>query len=180
MARRHVVGFVQDGFGVSQRRSCKVLGAVRSTMQYRSRRGDDATLRAELLSLAAQRRRFGYRRLTVLLRRGGTVVNHKKVYRLYREEQLGVRRRRRKKLAAGTRIVLAPPTGPNQRWSMDFMGDSLATGRTFRISTSSTTTAARRSQRRSILVAWPPRRPHPRAHRTDAPAARHDRLRQRA
>ena len=69
----------------------------------------------------------------VLLRRGGTLVNHKKVYRLYREEQLAVRRRKRKKLAAGTRIILAPPTGPNQRWSMDFMGDSLATGRTFRI-----------------------------------------------
>jgi putative transposase len=102
-------------------------------MQYRSRRGDDAALRAKLVALAAQRRRFGYRRLTVLLRRGGTLVNHKKVYRLYREEQLAVRRRRRKKLAAGTRIVLASPTGPNQRWSMDFMGDSLATGRTFRI-----------------------------------------------
>jgi putative transposase len=132
-ARRLAVGWLQDGFGVSQRRSCKVLGAVRSTMQYRSRRSDDAVLRAQLLELAAQRRRFGYRRLTVLLRRGGTLVNHKKVYRLYREEQLAVRRRKRKKLAAGTRIILAPPTGPNQRWSMDFMGDSLATGRMFRV-----------------------------------------------
>ena len=132
-ARRLAVGWLQDGFGVSQRRSCKVLEAVRSTMQYRSRRGDDSALRAQLIELAAQRRRFGYRRLTVLLRRGGTLVNHKKVYRLYRQEQLTVRRRRRKKLAAGTRIILAPPTGPNQRWSMDFMGDSLATGRTFRI-----------------------------------------------
>ena len=132
-ARRLAVGWLQDGFGVSQRRSCRVVGAVRSTMQYCSRRGDDAALRAELLALAAQRRRLGYRRLTVLLRRGGTLVNHKKVYRLYREEQLAVRRRKRKKLAAGTRIVLASPTGPNERWSMDFMGDSLATGRTFRI-----------------------------------------------
>jgi putative transposase len=124
---------LQDGFGVSQRRSCRVVGAVRSTMQYRSRRGDDSALRAELVALAAQRRRFGYRRLTGLLRRGGTVVNHKKVYRLYCEERLTVRRRKRRKLAAGTRIVLAPPTAPNERWSMDFMGDSLATGRTFRI-----------------------------------------------
>ena len=83
--------------------------------------------------LAAQRRRFGYRRLAVLLRRAGQRINHKKVYRIYREEGLAVRRRKRKKLAAGVRIVLAPPTQPNQRWSMDFMGDSLASGRPFRI-----------------------------------------------
>jgi putative transposase len=132
-ARRLAVGWLQDGFGVSQRRSCRVLDVIRSTIQYRSRRPDDTALRAELIGLAAQRRRFGYRRLTVLLRRGGTCVNHKKVYRLYREERLAVRRRKRRKLAAGARIFLAAPTQPNQRWSMDFMGDSLATGRTFRI-----------------------------------------------
>ena len=132
-ARRLAVGWLQDGFGVSQRRSCRVLDVVRSTIQYRSRRPDDSALRGELIGLAAQRRRFGYRRLTVLLRRGGLLVNHKKVYRLYREAGLAVRRRKRRKLAAGARIVLAPPTQPNQRWSMDFMGDSLATGRTFRI-----------------------------------------------
>jgi putative transposase len=132
-ARRLAVGWLQDGFGVSQRRSCRVLAVVRSTIQYRSRRADDSALRTELVSLAAQRRRFGYRRLTVLLRRGGLHVNHKKVYRLYCEEGLAVRRRKRRKFAAGARIVLAAPTQPNQRWSMDFMGDSLATGRTFRI-----------------------------------------------
>lgn len=132
-ARRLAVGWLQDGFGVSQRRSCRVVGAVRSTVQYESRRPDDAAVRTELRSLAAQRRRFGYRRLTVLLRRAGQRINHKKVYRIYREEGLAVRRRKRKKLAAGVRIVLAPPTQPNQRWSMDFMGDSLASGRPFRI-----------------------------------------------
>jgi putative transposase len=132
-ARRLAVGWLQDGFGVSQRRSCRVLQVVRSTIQYRSRRPDDSALRTELVALAAQRRRFGYRRLTVLLRRGGMLVNHKKVYRLYTAEGLAVRRRKRKKLAAGARILLAPPTQPNERWSMDFMGDSLATGRTFRI-----------------------------------------------
>jgi len=132
-ARRLAVGWLQDGFGVSQRRSCRVLGAVRSTVQYQSRRADDTALRAELRILAAQRRRFGYRRLAVLLRRAGQRINHKKVYRIYREEGLAVRRRKRKKLAAGVRIVLASPTQPNQRWSMDFMGDSLASGRPFRI-----------------------------------------------
>jgi len=102
-------------------------------MQYRSHRPDDGPLRDELVALASQRRRFGYRRLTVLLRRAGTVVNHKKVYRIYRAAGLAVRRRRRKKLAAGARIVLTAPTQPNQRWSMDFMGDTLASGRPFRI-----------------------------------------------
>jgi len=131
-ACRRAVGFVQDGFGVSQRRACRTLGVARSTIQYRSRRPADCELRRELLTLA-QRRRFGYRRLTVLLRRQGRSVNHKKVYRLYREEGLTVRRRKRKKLAARARVVLPPPQHPNERWSMDFMGDSLASGRQFRI-----------------------------------------------
>ncbi len=130
-ARRLAVGFVQDGFGVSQRRSCEVLGVARSTCRYASCRGEDP-VRAPLRELAAQRPRFGYRRLALLLRREGWTVNDKRVYRLYRADGLAVRRRKRRKLAAGTRIVLAAPTRPNQRWSMDFMGDTLANGRTFR------------------------------------------------
>src|SRR5262249_58187087 len=63
---------------------------------------------------------------------GGGTCNHKRVYRVYREEQLAVRRRKRRKLVAGARIVLAAPTQPNERWSMDFMGDTLASGHTFR------------------------------------------------
>lgn len=132
-ARRRAVGFVQDGFGVSQRRACRTLGVARSTMQYQARRPADEELRGALLALAAQRRRFGYRRLTVLLRREGRCVNHKRVYRLYRAEGLAVRRRKRKKLAAGARVLLPAPGRPNERWSMDFMGDSLASGRQFRI-----------------------------------------------
>jgi len=130
-ARRLAVGFVQDGFGVSQRRSCGVLGVARSTCRYASQRSEDP-VRAPLRELAAQRPRFGYRRLGILLRRAGWRVNDKRVYRLYRADGLAVRRRRRRKLAAGTRIVLPVPTQPNQRWSMDFMGDTLASGRTFR------------------------------------------------
>jgi putative transposase len=132
MARRHVVGFVQDGFGVSQRRSCAVLGVNRSSCRYVGRRPDDP-IREPLRALAAQRPRFGYRRLTILLRRDGWTANHKRVYRIYRQEGLTVRRKRRKKLAAGARVTLPPPARPNERWSMDFMGDSLASGRTFRI-----------------------------------------------
>jgi putative transposase len=131
MARRQVVGSLQDGFGVSQRRAADALGAARSSIRYVSRRGDDP-IRMPLRELAARRPRFGYRRLGILLRGGGWPVNDKRVYRLYREERLAVRRKGRKKLAAGCRIILAAPTQPHERWSMDFMGDTLATGRTFR------------------------------------------------
>jgi putative transposase len=95
-------------------------------------RRQDEPLRAALRAVAMARPRFGYRRLHVLLRRDGWACNHKRVYRLYRAECLAVRRRRRRKLAAGCRVVLPVPTRPHARWSMDFMGDTLARGRTFR------------------------------------------------
>jgi putative transposase len=83
--------------------------------------------------LAQERRRFGYRRLHVLLRREGYVVNHKRLFRLYREEKLAVRRRGGRKRAIGTRAPMMLPTGPNQRWSLDFVSDQLADGRRFRV-----------------------------------------------
>jgi len=86
-----------------------------------------------LRELAAIRRRFGYRRLHVLLRREGVVMNHKKLRRLYREERLQVRRRIGRKRALGTRAPMAIPQGPNQRWSLDFVSDAFADGRRFRI-----------------------------------------------
>jgi putative transposase len=82
--------------------------------------------------LAEQRRRFGYRRLTILLRREGLRVNHKRVYRLYREEGLAVRRRRRKRIVRTSTAPLPPATRLNQRWTMDFIEDRLVTGRNFR------------------------------------------------
>src|SRR4029453_4839026 len=130
-ARRLAAGALQDGFGVSQRRACDALGVGRSPGRYVSRRGDDP-IREPLRALAAGRPRWGYRRLHILLQRAGWHCNHKRVYRVYREEQLAVRRRKRRKLVAGARIVLAAPRQPNGRWSMDFMGDTLASGRTFR------------------------------------------------
>ena len=86
-------------FGLSQRRACGLVGLARSTCQYRGHRDPVLILRERLRILAEQRRRFGYRRLTVLLRREGHRVNHKRVYRLYREEGLTVRRRRRNRMA---------------------------------------------------------------------------------
>lgn len=131
--RREAVAHLRIAYEVSERRACSALGADRSAIRYRSRRPDDALVRARLRELAAIRRRFGYRRLHVLLRREGIVMNHKKLRRLYREERLQVRRRGSRKRALGTRAPLALPQGPNQRWSLDFLSDALADGRRFRI-----------------------------------------------
>lgn len=120
---------------MSQRRAIRVIGADRKSVRYRSVRPDDSALRVRLRELAAQRHRFGYRRLLLLIRRDGVVVNHKRLRRLYREERLQVRRRNGRKRALGTRSPMAIPQGPNQRWSMDFVSDQLSDGRRFRIMT---------------------------------------------
>jgi putative transposase len=132
-ARREAVAHLQAAYGVSERRACAALGADRTSVRYRSSRPDDAVARTRLRELAAIRRRFGYRRLHILLRREGIVMNHKKLRRLYREERLQVRRRSSRKRALGTRAPMALPQGPNQRWSMDFLSDAMIDGRRFRI-----------------------------------------------
>jgi putative transposase len=109
------------------------MGVDRSSVRYRSRRPDDGLIRSRLRDIAAVRRRFGYRRLHILLRREGLLLNHKKLRRLYAEERLQVRRRGGRKRALGTRAPLALPQGPNQRWSLDFVHDQLSDGRRFRI-----------------------------------------------
>ena len=118
---------------MSERRACSVIGADRTSIRYRSRRPDDHDLRERLRALASERRRFGYRRLHVLLRREGHVVNRKKTQRLYREEDLSVRKRRGRKRATGTRAPLLTMAVPNARWSVDFVHDQFAPGRRFRI-----------------------------------------------
>jgi putative transposase len=117
----------------SQRGACRLVGIDPRVHRYRSSRPDDAGLRARLRELAGERRRFGYRRLHLLVKREGIVVNSKKLYRLYREEGLTVRKRGGRKRAVGTRAPMAIPQGPNQRWSLDFVSDSLSCGRRFRI-----------------------------------------------
>ena len=118
--------------GLSERRACKLAMLDRSTFQYPKQSDGDRRLRARLRDLANERRRFGYRRLLILLEREGWTVNHKKVYRLYREEGLAVRRRRGRKRALGTRRPIIVPDRVNQRWSLDFVSDALADGRRFR------------------------------------------------
>jgi putative transposase len=114
-------------------RACSTLATDRASVRYRSTRLHDEAIRARLRELASQRRRFGYRRLHVLLTREGNIMNHKKLRRLYREERLQVRRRLGRKRPLGTRAPMVIPQGPNQRWSLDFLSDALADGRRFRI-----------------------------------------------
>ena len=105
----------------------------RSVARYQCRASEPPGLRERLCALATERRRFGYRRLHLLLRREQFAVNHKRVYRLYREEGLGVRRRKRKRMCGVQRVPLAAPERSNQRWSMDFVSDSLRSGRRIRL-----------------------------------------------
>ena len=126
----------------SQRRACGLVGRAPKTYRYRSRRLDDARLRERLRELALERRRFGYRRLLILLRREGLTLNHKRLFRLYCAERLMVRKRGGRKRALGTRAPMTIPQGPNQRWSLDFASDVLSDGRRFGSWWWSTTSAA--------------------------------------
>jgi putative transposase len=132
-AKREAVAHLRSAFDMSERRACKTINCVRTTVRYRSRRPDDIKLRQRLRALAHERRRFGYRRLHVLLRREGFVVNHKRLFRLYREERLVVRRRGGRKRALGTRAPMLVPQHPNDRWSLDFVADQFIDGRRLRI-----------------------------------------------
>jgi transposase InsO family protein len=118
---------------MSERRACRVIDADRKSVRYRSTRDDDAGLREKLRELANQRRRFGYRRLHILLRREGVMINRKKTQRLYQEEGLAVRRRRSRRRAVGTRAPAPVLALPNQPWSLDFVHDQMASGRRFRV-----------------------------------------------
>ena len=120
---------------MSERRACKAIGCCRMTMRYQTTRADDTRLRQRMRAIAQERRRFGYRRLHVLLKREGYLINHKKLFRLYREEKLTVRRRGGRKRAIGTRAPMQVPMMPNDRWSLDFVSDQLTCGRRFRILT---------------------------------------------
>jgi putative transposase len=133
--KRAVVQFFQVGFRVSERRACQVAGVARSSCRYQSQARDQTPLRQRLRELAAVRVRYGYRRLHVLLRREGWPINHKRVYRLYRDEGLSTRTKYRKKRVSLPRVVPPPAQRPKERWSIDFLTDSLVDGRRFRVMT---------------------------------------------
>ena len=131
-ARREAASYLQASYQVSQRRAGRLLSLSNSSLRYRSRRPEAADLRQRLRELAVERPRYGYQRLWVLLRREGWQVNHKRIYRLYREEGLKLRKRRRRARAQVERVPLPLPTRADERYSMDFMRDTLAAGRVFR------------------------------------------------
>jgi putative transposase len=134
VALRIAVRALEAKFELSERRACALVGLGRSTCRYRPRRGDWPELRERLRALAAERRRFGYRRLYVLLRRQGYLVNLKRIYRLYRQEALAVRRRGRRRRVVRSAVITIP-NAINERWSLDFVLDVLEDGRRFRILT---------------------------------------------
>jgi putative transposase len=130
--RRTAVTYVRTTAGVPERRACRYLGVHRALVRYRSRRPPETALRAALQALAEAHPRWGCPRLAWRLRRDGWVDNYKRIERVYRSEGLAVRRRKRKRIAT-RRLPMPPPGGPNERWSMDFVRDTLGNvGRAFR------------------------------------------------
>lgn len=134
-ARRKLVTFFREHHQISERRACKIVGLCRSSCRYQAKPNNDAEIRSRLRQLAEQRRKFGAPRLHTLLRREGYHINHKRTERLYREEGLSLRRKKRRKRGSHLRVVLAGPERINQRWSMDFVADSLFNGRRLRVLT---------------------------------------------
>lgn len=134
-AKRDAVAHACLVQGVSQRRACEALEVDRSSVRYRSTRPADVELREAMKAVAAERRRFGYRRIHVMLQRQGIEMNLKKLRRLYSEERLQVRKRGGRKRALGTRRPMMVPDRANQRWSLDFVSDAFTDGRRFRVLT---------------------------------------------
>ena len=131
-ARREAVGVLTAERGLGVTRACGLVGISRSLYGYCSRRSPALELRKRIAELAAMKRRYGYRRIHVLLRREGWSVNHKRTHRLYREQGLMVRKRKRKRIGLAERLVMPAPQAPNQSWSMDYVADALIDGRKLR------------------------------------------------
>ncbi len=131
--KREAVAHLRAIMGLSERRACHIVAIDRTTVRYTPKRPADAALRERLRELANARRRFGYRRLFVLLRQEGERSGKNRIYRLYREEGLTVRKRRARRRAVGTRAPILVEPRPNARWSLDFVHDQFACGRRFRI-----------------------------------------------
>ena len=132
-AKRDAVAHLKAVMGLSERRACQIISADRKTIRYQSNRPPETELRAKLRELANERRRFGYRRLFVLLRREGEPSGVNRIYRLYREEGLSVRKRKARRRAVGARAPILVEAKANARWSLDFVYDQFACGRRFRV-----------------------------------------------
>lgn len=131
-AKRAAALKAMEKHAITQRRACRLVSVDPKTVR-REPAPDNPEVRAKMREIAEQRRRFGYRRIGVMLERDGIVMNHKKLRRLYAEEGLSVKRRRGRKRASGTRAPMLEPSGPSVRWSLDFVADTFGDGRRFRI-----------------------------------------------
>ena len=123
---------VMEAYAISQRRACRLVSVDPKTVR-REAEPDNPEVRARMREIAATRRRFGYRRIGLMLEREGITMNHKKLRRLYKEEGLAVKRRRGRKRATGTREPMPLPGGPTKRWSLDFVSDVFGPARRFRM-----------------------------------------------
>ena len=133
---RAAVSYVEVEYAMSERHACRLLGLARSTHRYRARRPErDIALRTRLKELATKRMRFGYRRLTAMLVREGMVANHKRVYRLYRQEGLAMRIRQRRRIRWTGPVRNPAASRANERWSIDFVSDCVSTGKVIRMLT---------------------------------------------
>ncbi len=130
--KRLAVSHIMGSLGLSEHKACQLTNISSSVFRYKPKPGNDDEVRRRMRELAEQRKRFGSPRLHILLKRENLVINHKRTERIYREEGLTLRRKRRRKGAAGARVVLPFPQRINERWSMDFITDSIVTGRKFR------------------------------------------------
>jgi len=153
-AKRDAVAHLRKVLGMSERRACTLVAADRKMIRYQSRRPPDIELRSRLRDLANQRRRFGYRRLFILLREQGEPSGINRVYRLYREEGLTVRKRKARRRAIGTRTPILVEARVNARWSLDFVHDHEVSGMAARHSrvTSSTISGKRVARELTMLV----------------------------
>ncbi len=130
-----IADWLVEAYEVSKRRACRLMQLYGSSYNYQPVKKDERALIVRIRDPAAARVRYGYRRITVLLKREGWSVGKKRVYRIYKAEGLEVRIKKRKKRAAQRRVSLSAASAPQERWSMDFMSDRLANDRPFRILT---------------------------------------------
>lgn len=136
-AKRRAIAAIRERFDLSVRQSCRILGLREATFHYRPKRSrDDQGLKSQILEVVEKKPRWGRPMVTWMLRaRMGLKDNHKRVERLYRELGLQMHKRRKSRKVTRPKMLLPVPTRPNQIWAMDFVSDSLATGRRFRVLT---------------------------------------------
>ena len=131
-AKRACSQLIVETHKMSERRACRLVGQSRSVKRYRSIKTDEA-LAEKIQKIAYEKRRYGYRRIHMILKREGMRVNHKKVYRIYTQSGLKVAKRKTRRKVLGERKMDIFITKPNQRWALDFVSDALSDGRRIRL-----------------------------------------------